>query len=121
MIIININPLIETAFTDFTVGGILIPIAFLNYTGNSNIYLTYYTWFDEPDNFHDDEHHAETAFGTIDIFSKGNFKGILRQVKNRLKQNGFTWTDNAPETFEKETGYYHVPVNFYYTGSAENN
>ena len=121
MIIININPLIEAAFADFMVSGTLIPIAFLNYTGNSNIYLTYYTWFDEPDNFHDDEHHAETAYGTIDIFSKGNFKGILRKVKNTLKQNGFTWTDNAPETFEKETGYYHVPVNFYYTGNAENN
>jgi len=52
------------------------------------------------------------AYGTIDIFSKGNFKGILKEVKKILKANNFTWTDNGPETFERETGYYHVPVNF---------
>ena len=52
------------------------------------------------------------AYGTIDIFSKGNFKGILKEVKKILKANNFTWTDNGSETFERETGYYHVPVNF---------
>ena len=87
-------------------------VAFLNYSGESDTYLTYYTWLDEPDNFYDDEHHAEIAYGTIDIFSKGNFKDILKGVKNKLKENGFTWTDNGPENFEKDTGYYHVPVNF---------
>lgn len=116
---ININPLIEAAFTNFTVGTKHIPISFLNYEGNSEVYLTYYTWHDEPENFYDDEHHAEIAYGTIDIFSKGNFKGILKQVKNKLKQNGFTWTDIGSEIFEKDTGYYHVPVNFYYSGNLQ--
>ena len=110
----NINPILERIFKDFEVDGKNIPIAFLNYTGKSDTYLTYYTWFDKPEDFYDDEHHAEVAYGTIDIFSKGNFKNILKQQKNKLKQNGFTWTDNGPETFERETGYYHVPVNFYH-------
>lgn len=116
----NINSIIEKAFADFTVDQKIIPITFINYTGNADSYLTYYTWFDKPDNFYNDEHHAEIAYGTIDIFSKGNFKYILKEVKKILKQNGFTWTDNAAETFEIETGYYHVSVNFYYTGKAEN-
>lgn len=121
MVKININPIIEEIFRNFEVAGKKIPITFLSYTGDSDTYLTYYTWFDKPDDFHDDEHHAEIAYGTIDIFSKGNFKGILKQVKKKLKENGFTWTDNGPEDFEKETGYYHVPVNFFIEGNLENN
>ena len=109
---ININPIIESAFSDFEVNKKRVPIAFLSYTGNADTYLTYYTWQEQPENFFDDEHHAEVAYGTIDIFSKGNFKGILKEVKKILKANNFTWTDNGPETFERETGYYHVPVNF---------
>lgn len=110
---ININQKIETAFANFTVSSKVIPISFLSYTGKSDVYLTYYTWFEKPDNFYDDEYHAEISFGTIDIFSKVNFKNILLKVKQKLKENGFTWTDNGPEDFDKETGYYHVPVNFY--------
>ena len=108
----NINSIIEKAFADFKVNGKVIPIAFLNYTGNSDVYLTYYTWSLKPENFYDDENHSEIAYGTIDIFSKSNFKDILESVKIKLKENGFTWTDNGPETYEQDTGYYHVPVNF---------
>ncbi len=90
----------------------LIPISFLHYTGNAETYLTYYTWREEPDNYYDDEHHTEISYGTINVFSKGNFKPILNEVKKILQQNGFSWTDNGPEDFEDDTGYYHVPVNF---------
>ena len=55
MIKINVNPLIEEIFSNFTVSGKVIPISFLNYTGDSDVYLTYYTWFDKPENFYDDE------------------------------------------------------------------
>lgn len=109
----NINPLIETAFSNFMVDGKAIPIAFLNYTGDDDVYLTYYTWQERSEDFFDDEYHTEIAYGTIDIFSKRNFKNILKKVKKILKENDFTWTDNGPETFERDTGYYHVPVNFF--------
>ena len=108
----NINPLIESAFKDFSINKKRIPIAFLSYTVKAETYLTYYTWQEQPENFYDDDYHAEIAYGTIDIFSKGNFKDILKDVKTKLRENGFTWTDNGPGTFERETGYYHVPVNF---------
>lgn len=111
----NINPIIEAIFKDFSV-----PIAFLEYTGKETIYLTYYTWLEKPENFANDDNHAEIVYLTIDIFSKSNFKNILKQVKKLLKQNGFTWTDNGPETFEKETGYFYVPMNFFFAQNTEN-
>ncbi len=116
---ININPIIEKIFKDFKVGEMIIPIAFQKYSGKSNAYLTYYTWSEKPDNFYDDEYHAEITYGTIDIFSTGNYKKILTEVKKKLRQNGLTWTDNGGEDFEDDTGYYHVPVNFYFAGNTE--
>ena len=95
VIFININPIIEKAFSDFKIGEKSIPIAFLSYTGKADTYLTYYTWQEQPDDFYDDENHAEIAFATIDIFSKGNFKNILKKVKTKLKEIGFAWTDNV--------------------------
>ena len=84
----------------------------MSYTGKADTYLTYYTWHEQPENFFDDEYHTEIAYGTIDIFSKGNFKDVLKEVKKVLKKNNFTWTNNGSETFDREIGYYHVPVNF---------
>ena len=46
------------------------------------MYLTYYIWHEQPENFLDDEYHPEVAYGTIDIFSKGIFKDISKEVKS---------------------------------------
>ena len=67
----------------------------------------------------ENENNIEVAFGTIDIFSKGNFKDILEDVKNILKSNGFLVTDVASEMYEEDTKYFHVPVNFCKEGEIE--
>lgn len=99
--------------------GVKIPVHFLRFTGESETYLTYYTWYEKPDNFADDEYKNEIVYLTIDIFSKKNFKGIVRKLKNIMNQNGFIWEDSAPEQYESDTGYYHIPVNFYYIGKVD--
>lgn len=112
----NINPRIEYAFQDFRVEKSKIPISYQQYKGKSTTYLTYYTYYEEPIEFSDDKAGLECTYGTIDIFCKGNFKKVLKEVKKILKNNGFTVTDVGPEDFEEETGFYHVPVNFYLEG-----
>ena len=103
----NINPLIEKAFEEYKV-----PIQYMTYDGKSDSYLTYYTWHDKGESFSDDDTEIDVAYGTIDIFSKSNFKKILEEVKEILKKNNFTVTDIASETYEEDTKLYHVPVNF---------
>jgi predicted TPR repeat methyltransferase len=110
---ININPKIEEIFADFEVDGVKIPIFFMQYKGQKTTYLTYYTWYEEAELFADDANRAEVVSATIDVFSKGNFKLIVEAVKEKLKENGFTWTDNSPEDYEDDTGFYHVGINFY--------
>ncbi len=103
----NINPVVEKAFKNYTV-----PIEYMKYTGQADSYLTYYTWKELPESFSDNETDIEVAYGTIDIFSKNNFKTILKEVKKILKDNGFTVTDVDNESYEEDTKFYHVPVNF---------
>jgi len=109
----NINPLIEAAFENFTVDGEQIPIEYMNYNGSASTYLTYYTWSEVPELWSDNDYHTDTTWATIDIWSPNNFKNILAQVKLVLKNNGFTWTDTGAETYETDTKYFHVSVNFY--------
>ena len=108
----NINPKIEKMFKGFKIDGKRVPISYLQYFGTDDVYLTYYTWNEKPELFFDDDYDTEVCFGTIDIWSKGNFKPIVELVKQKLKENGFNWTDNGAEMYEPDTSYFHVPVNF---------
>ena len=109
----NINPKIEKIFADFKVDGKLIPIAYSQYFGNEETYLTYYIWIERPYFFVDNDNQTEYCFSCIDVWSKSNFKDIVEAVKQKLKENNFVWTDCAAEVFEPETDFFHVPINFY--------
>lgn len=111
MNVVNINPLIENAFENYR-----LPIAYKTYKGKEKSYLTYYTWSQRPDNYYDDESHTTIAYGTIDIYSSGNFKNILNEVIEILEQNDFTVTDIESEDYEEDSKLYHVPINFYKEG-----
>lgn len=115
----NINPILEKAFENFEVDGLQIPIAFKKYSGTASTYLTYYTYLIKPESFADDQPIVSATYGTIDIFSKGNFKKIKKEVKKKLKEKGFTWTSDEAEDFEEDTGLFHVPVNFYIESEGE--
>lgn len=115
----NINPLIEAVFNNFTVDGVVIPISHLIHLNKQESFLTYYTWSESPEEFADDIPILEGTYATIDVYSKGNFKNILKQVKKKLKDNGFTVTDTGYEDYEEDTGFYHVPVNFYYESEVD--
>jgi hypothetical protein len=108
----NVNPTIETIFANFKIDGEEIPVNFLFYMGKADSYLTYYTYLEEPKLYRNDVNGAETAYVTIDIFSRKNFKNLVELVKQKMVNGGFTWQNNASETYEPETKYFHVPINF---------
>jgi len=110
---VNINPKIEEIFEDLEVDGKRIPIAYSQYFGKEDVYITYYIWLEKPHLFADNDNQSEYCYFTIDIWSKGNFKNIVESVKQKLKQNNFVWMDNGPETYEPDSGFFHVPINFY--------
>lgn len=107
----EINSILEKAFKNYK-----LPIAFQQYEGKATQYLTYYTYSTVFEDAVDDEFTNEVKYGTLDIYSKTNYIQIIKEVKQILKENGFTVTDLGIEDYEDDTGFYHVPVNFYYEG-----
>lgn len=109
-----INELIETIFTDFTVDGKSVPVAFLRYDGKSTTYVTYMQTDADNTLSADDELEAYVDYYDFDIYSKGNYMPIIEAVKSLLKDNGFTWqpTRSSGDLYDDDTGYYHKTLSF---------
>lgn len=107
----NVNPLIESALA-----GISCPVSPIRYAGKADTYITYYTTLEEDEEFADDVVISAGTEATIDVFSKGNFKSLVKEVKKRLKQAGFSILPSGLERFEPDTGYYHIVIEIYIEG-----
>lgn len=101
----NINPLIISALD-----GIGCPVSPIKHNGAEDTYIVFYTYSETPELFADDEAIGETTYGTVNIYSKGNFKALAKEVKSRLKQAGFVVRGSGPEGYELDTGYYSYPI-----------
>ena len=111
----NINPIIESALSGLTLNSKSVsvyPVVCKDAT-KPTTYVTYYTVLEKDGEYADDDAVETDTTGTVDIFCKGNYKSLLADVKARLKIVGFTILSSGPEQYESDTGYYHVPVDFY--------
>lgn len=117
------NELIETIFADFKVDNVDIPVSFLRYDGNKTTYVTYQAINVDETLNSDDELQAYVEYYDFDIYSKGNYFGIINSLKEILKNNGFKWqpTMSSGDLYEDDTGYYHRTLCFSYIRSEKNN
>lgn len=108
------NSEIKKLFENFAVDGLEIPVAFLNYKGNKETYITYMqTSIDNTFNT-DDELDAYIVNYDFDIYTKGNYLKIIEEIKAKLKANGWDWQpmNDSPDMYESDTGYFHKTVCF---------
>lgn len=112
----SINSLIKSIFTNFQVNGVTIPVSFLRYNGKSTTYITYQSVNIEDTFSSDDELDYYVENFDFDIYSKGDYFAIIDSMKQKLKENGFTWQPmlSSEDMYEDETGYYHKTLNFSY-------
>ncbi len=108
------NNLIETAFTDFKVNKKSIPVSFLRYEGKATTYITYQNVSIDGSLNGDDELIGYFDYYDFDIYSKGNYFAIVREVKRVLEEVGFIWCPSmsSGDMFEDDTGYYHKTLCF---------
>lgn len=117
------NELIETIFADFQVDNVDIPVSFLRYDGNKTTYVIYQA-INVNETFNgDDELQAYVEYYDFDIYSKGNYFGIMNSLKEILKNNGFKWQPamSSGDLYEDDTGYYHKTLCFSYIRSEGGN
>ncbi len=106
------NDLILNIFKNFTVDGVEIPVKFLKYKGDKTTYIVFSEIDDSPALCSDNECDYSVKQFDFDIYTTGNYKNILKAVKQKLKENGFTWVGDSPDMFENDTGYYHKTTTF---------
>lgn len=110
------NELIESIFNGFQVGGVDIPVYFLNYSGNLETYIIYQQVFSDNSLSGDNGLINFIDYYDFDIYSKGDYFPIVESVKSILKSNDFVWQPgkSSGDLFEPVTGYFHKTLNFAY-------
>ncbi len=91
------------------------PVERLLYTGTPiDTYITFQVMLIQSDTAADDEITSEVYLCRVDIFTKGDFTELRDNVRAALKAAGFRGITVDPEVYEKDTHFYHVPINAKY-------
>lgn len=108
----NDYQLLKAIFKDLKVNDQIIPVEYIEYTGNSKTYVTYTFTNDAPSLFGDDKEIGSVVNIDIDIFSESNYLAIEDKIKEIMEENNFIRIGCSPDMFEKDTGLYHKTIEF---------
>lgn len=108
------NSVIEQALAGLEVDGVQIPVAFLFYDGHDEPYITYQQTDADNSYSSDDDLQAYVDYYDFDIYSKSDYTYIIKLVKLKLKEVGFTFepSRSSGDMYETDTGYYHKTLCF---------
>lgn len=108
------NRIINQILNAMRVNGKAIPHAFLFYEGHANTYITYQQIDADSSLSGDDDLIGYVDYYDFDIYSKGNYKSIVEQLKTDLKAHGFVWqpSRSSGDMYETDTKYYHKTLCF---------
>ena len=108
------NNLIEKTLKGFAVNDKGIPVKFLRYNGSSETYITYMMTDADSVLHGDDELLNYVEYYDFDIYTKGNYKPIIKALKGLLTSVGFMWEveRSSEDMYEDDTKYYHKTLCF---------
>lgn len=89
-----------------------IPVSFMVYKGNKTTYITFQEVDKFPKVMADDECEYSAPRFDIDIYTQGNFIDIVKEVKQRLINAGWTWVEDSVDQYEADTKYFHKTATF---------
>lgn len=96
-----------------TLSPLPVPVEYMDYSGLSTTYITFFFYNEQGALFADDEE-IETAYGLqVDVWSKGDYTDVVNQTKSLLKKAGFK-RNYAIDLFEEDTKIYHKSLRFNY-------
>ena len=108
------NNLIEQTLKVFAVNVKEIPVKFLRYNGSSDTYITYIMTDADSVLHGDDELLNYVEYYDFDVYSKGNYKPIIKALNGLLTSVGFMWEPDrsSEDMYEDDTKYYHKTLCF---------
>lgn len=90
-----------------------VPVAFANYNQTADTYIVFIEYNQAPRLNADDQEVITKHFFQVDIFSKGNYLQLVEDVKERMKQAGFSRMFES-ETYEEEMKMFRKILRFNY-------
>lgn len=91
-----------------------VPVRFhtlLEEDGNPDTYITFFEYNQRGHLYGDDIELKSSHSVQVDVWSLGNYLDLVKQVKEKLKEIGFTRTFET-DIYESETGTYHKVLRF---------
>ncbi|WGG47685.1 hypothetical protein [Rossellomorea sp. DA94] len=105
----SINPIIINNLKGFA------PTSFQKYTGKADTYITFFEYNQGSALNADDDEQITRHSIQVDIWSKGDYTQLTNQVKDKLKQLGFTKIYETEMYEEAESVItYHKLLRFFY-------
>ena len=103
----SINKEVLSALKD-----IQVPVRFQTYTGNEETYITFFTYLDRPEQHADDGEIVTGYYVQIDIWSKGDYTNLSKEVHQSMLAANFTKL-NFYDLYESDTRVYHKVMRFF--------
>lgn len=94
------------------IGGKEIPVAHLRYKGTSKKFVTWTITNEVPVLSANDEDLCSICSVDVDVYSDGNYLDIVKEIKRKMKNNDWVWTEDSSEMYEEDTQLYHKTISF---------
>lgn len=101
------NSEIETLFAGFEVDGQAVPVKFLDYEGDSPVYITYNMQNAHPGVVADNALQASVQSYDFHIYSKVAYARIEEAALALLAGANWVWTGAQDMPFDQDAGWYH--------------
>lgn len=96
-----------------TLSPIGLPVSLRVYNGSQSTYITYFEVVGVPALHADDELTNKQVTIQVDVWSKGNFISVVKEVESRMKEAGFRWS-SSQDFYEDDTKFYHYALTYNY-------
>lgn len=104
----NLNELIIN-----TLKPLNVPVSFHKNIEKENCYITFFVYNQKGELYSEGEEIETGYYIQVDVWSKGNYIDIVKQVKQLLKYKGFI-RQNEYDLYESDTNIYHKCIRFFY-------
>lgn len=94
------------------------PLDYMTYSGSEGTYITFFEYDQGAGLEADDEELNSVHYIQIDVFSRGNFLSIVKNVKRKMTLAGFK-KNFETEMYENDTKLYHKVLRFYLISETE--
>lgn len=96
-----------------TLSGLNVPVEYIDYSGSSSTYVTFF-FYNEQGALYADDVEQETFYGLqVDVWSKSDYTELVKTIKDQLAEAGFA-RNFAIDLFEDDTKIYHKSLRFNY-------